>query len=66
MTQGIIGLVRYLSLVGLLTILWRGLLRVGVNLMARRVPGTVGFMTEVERYGWWIALALGAVMAAAV
>lgn len=56
-------LVWYLAWVFLLTLLIRGLLSLGVRLMARRWPDVVGTLNEFERYGWWFSLIVGSLLA---
>jgi len=53
----------YLAWVFLWTLIFRGLLSLGVRLMARWFPDTIGASSEFERYGWWIGLILGALVA---
>ncbi len=63
--QGLVHLVWYVAWVFLWTIVVRGALSLGVRFLARRLPDTIGVLNEVERYGWWISLVLGAVIAVA-
>ena len=63
--QGLIHLVWYVAWVFLWTIVIRGLLALGVKFMARRWPETLGALNEMERYGWWISLVMGAMIAIA-
>jgi hypothetical protein len=63
--QGAIRLVWYLAWVFLWTVVVRGLLSLGVRLVARRWPDTIGALSEAERCGWWISLVMGALLASA-
>jgi hypothetical protein len=63
--QGLVHLVWYVAWVFLWTIVVRGVLALGVRFLARRLPDTIGALNEVERYGWWISLVLGAMIAVA-
>lgn len=65
MTQGLIRLVGYLAWALLWTFAFRGLLSLGVRLMARWWPDTIESLNEFERYGWWISLVVGAMLAGA-
>jgi hypothetical protein len=58
------GVVWFLAVLGFWTLLARGgLYFFGKHLM-QRVPSTKDFVQEVERYGWIISLALGAMITA--
>jgi hypothetical protein len=61
--EGAIRLVWYLAWVFLWTLVFRGLLSLGVKLMARWWPETMDALRELERYGWWIGLVFGALVA---
>jgi hypothetical protein len=63
--EGIASLIWYMAWVLLFTVVVRGGLQLGVRYMVRCVPDTSEAMKEVERYGWWISLVLGAMIAAA-
>jgi len=63
--QGLIHLVWYVVWVFFWTIVIRGLLALGVKFMVRWWPDTLGALSEAERYGWWISLILGAMIAIA-
>jgi len=60
-----IGLVWYLTRVFLLTLLARGALALFAQFVGRQWPETVGALAEVAKYGWWISLVVGALLAAA-
>ena len=61
--QGAIRLVWYLAWVFLWTMVVRGFLALGVRAMSRKWPDTMGSLGEFERYGWWISLIVGALLA---
>lgn len=63
MQQGIIRFVWYLLWAFFLTIIIRGLISLGVKILIRRWPDTLETLHEFERYGWWISLVLGALLA---
>jgi len=59
------GLVWYAVRVFTLTLLARGALALFAQVVGRQWPETVGALAEVEKYGWLISLAIGAMLAAA-
>jgi hypothetical protein len=62
--EGLTGVVWFLAVLGFWTLLVRGALHLGGNQLMQRMPSTKDFVQEVERYGWIISLALGAMITA--
>ena len=60
-----IELVWYVVRVFTLTLLARGALALFARFVGRQWPETVGALAEIEKYGWWISLAIGAMLGAA-
>ena len=61
--QGLIGLVVYLTWVAVWTFVARGALHVGGKYLVKWMPDTADVIQAAESYGWWIAAAVGAIIA---